>query len=187
MTDGKISVDRKRLFDFVIRKEIPFESIEQEMADRLEEDEFNSDIAEKALDLACGLYPERPGVDIDETIDKRHTFVSEFMEYCREEVTKKWASNLGMFTREEAQNNVETQRKICKEYWINKFKKMSAYQFSAWKLGATADDEDSAKLYEAIEDDVFYYEKYPDKQETYPAREDVPADLWGKPIPKKDK
>ena len=33
------------------------------MADRLHEDEFNSDIAEKALDIACDIYPDKPGED----------------------------------------------------------------------------------------------------------------------------
>ena len=187
MTDGKINIERKKFFDFVIRKEIPFESIEQEMSDRLMEDEFNSDIAEKALDVACEIYEEKPGEDLNDTIEKRHEFVSEFMEYCREEVTKKWASNLGMFTKEEAQNNVDTQRKICKEYWTSKFKKMSAYQFSAWKLGVTPNDKEQERIMEQVEDSIFYYQKYEDKSETYPVREDVPADLWGKPIPKKDK
>ena len=83
------------------------------------------------------------------------------MEYARSEVVKKWASNLGMYTKEEAQSNVDTQRDVSKEYWeskhkrelnetrercyndgvddgtrmtLNKFSKMSAYAFSKWKL-----------------------------------------------------
>ena len=162
--------------DFIVRKHFAFEEIEQEMSDRLIEDEFNSDIAEQALEIAFDLYPDdQVGKDNDDLMDLRHEFVSEFMEYVRSEVVKKWASNLGMYTKDEAQSNVDTQREACKIYWekkvntayddgvndtFKKFRKMSSYQFSAWKLGVKPDDPEQDRIMEQVEDSVFYDAKY---------------------------
>ena len=127
-------------FNFLIRKDFCWEDIIQEMSDRLMEDEFNSDIAEKALDIAFELYPD--GSDThEELMELRHTFVSDFMEHCRCEYVMQSAGNLGMFTREEAQNNADIQAKEAVKFWKNKlqvqadnFRNMSGYQFSQWKL-----------------------------------------------------
>lgn len=152
----------KNFFEFVIAKHIPFESLEEDFANFAGEDSFNSEVAEAALELAFELYPDdQPGKDNDDLMDLRHEFVSEFLEHARCEVIKKWASNLGMFTKEQAQSNVDTQREVSKEYWtkkhdkelnlarercyndgiddgtrmtIKKFSKMSSYAFSKWKL-----------------------------------------------------
>ena len=127
-------------FNFLIRKDFDWDSIAEEMSDRLMEDEFNSDIAEHALDIAFKLYPD--GSDSDsELMDIRHEFVSEFMEHCRCEYVKQCAGNLGMFTREEAKNNADIQAAEAVKFWkkqlenqADKFRSMSCYEFSQWKL-----------------------------------------------------
>ena len=48
----------KEFFEFLLRKDFCWDSIFEEMSDRLMEDEFNSPIAEKALDIAFELYPD---------------------------------------------------------------------------------------------------------------------------------
>jgi len=167
-------------FEFVIAKHIPFESLEEDFANFAGEDSFNSEIAEAALDLAFDLYPDdQVGKDNDELMELRHEFVDEFLEYARCEVIKKWAGNLGMYTKEQAQSNVDTQVQVSKEYWskkvdkayndgfdegvndtLNKFRKMSSYKFSAWKLGAPGKDKENEKIMENVEDSVFYETKY---------------------------
>ena len=135
-------------FNFLIRKDFDWNSIFEEMSDRLMEDEFNSDIAEAALDIAFKLYPD--GSDTEsELMELRHTFVSDFMEHCRCEYIKQCASNLGMFTREEAQNNADIQAKEAVKFWKNKiehqadkFRNMSCYEFSQWKLEQNGKEED---------------------------------------------
>ena len=127
-------------FNFLIRKDFDWNSIFEEMSDRLMEDEFNSDIAEAALDIAFKLYPD--GSDSEsELMEIRHTFVSDFMEHCRCEYIKQCAENLGMVTKEEADNRANAQAKEAVKFWKNKldvqadnFRNMSSYQFSAWKL-----------------------------------------------------
>lgn len=149
-------------FDFIIRKEIPFECLEEDFANFAGEDSFNSEVAEKALDIAFELYPDKPGEDEDDTMDKRHEFVSEFLEYARCEVVKKWAKNLGMSTQEQVKQHITNQAEISKEYWQRKFKRMSCYEFSAWKLGVPADDKDNERIMEQVEDSIFYDAKYSD-------------------------
>lgn len=178
------SFTSENFLDFIMKKHFDFCSIEEEMSDRLIEDEFNSDIAEQALDIAFDLYPDdQPGKDNDDLMDLRHEFVSSFMEYARSEVTKKWASNLGMITKEEAITRGNLQASEAVKHWklkaerqyndgfddgvnetLKKHRKMSAYQFSAWKLGAKADDPDQDRIMEQVEDSIFYDEKYPDEE-----------------------
>lgn len=146
----------KHFFEFVIAKHIPMESLEEDAPYFMGEDSFNSDTAEAALNLAYDLYPEKPGEDESDTMEKRHEFVSEFLEHARCEVVKKWASNLGMLTKEEADAKANAQAAFA----VQKFKNMSAYQFSAWKLGVPANDKDNEKIMESVEDDIFYDAKY---------------------------
>ena len=63
-------------------------------------------------------------------MDKRHEFVSNFIEYCRSEVIKKWASNLGMITPSQSMKSGDLR---CKEIY-NRFRNMSCYGFSQWKM-----------------------------------------------------
>ena len=152
-------------FEFVIAKHIPFETLEEDFANFAGEDSFNSEVAEAALELSFDLYPDdQVGKDNDDLMDLRHEFVDEFLEYARCEVIKKWAGNLGMFTKEEVKARINDQVQISKEYWTNKFKKMSSYQFSAWKLGVPADDKEQDRIMEQVEDSVFYDAKYPDEE-----------------------
>ena len=140
--------NNSEFFDFLIRKEIPFECLEEDFANFAGEDSFNSDIAEKALEIAFDLYPDKPGEDEDDTMEKRHEFVDEFLEYARCEVVKKWASNLGMYTKEEAQANVDTQRKVCKDYWTNIFnKKMAENSLSDYNAGYDEGVNDTLKKF----------------------------------------
>ena len=183
-------------FEFVITKHIPFESLEEDFANFAGEDSFNSEIAEAALELAFDLYPDdQPGKDNDDLMELRHNFVDEFLEHARCEVIKKWAGNLGMYTKAEAQANVDTQVQVSKEYWskkvdkayndgwddavndtLNKFRKKSAYQFSAWKLGAKGNDKDQERIMEQVEDSIFYDEKYPDEERESLLNDSTPSE-----------
>ena len=132
--------DNKTFFEFLLRKEFDFPSIEQDLSDRWREDEFNCEYAEKALDIACDLYPDG-SEDNDSLMDKRHEFVSEFLEYMRCAVTKKWAKNLGMVKISKAQENANAQAEEVSKMWKRRielqaenFFNMSCYQFSEWKL-----------------------------------------------------
>ena len=115
-------------------------SIFEEMSDRLMEDEFNSPIAEAALDIAFDLYPDGSDTN-DELMEKRHEFVSDFMEHCRCEYIKECAENLGMVTIDKAQENANAQTKMAVGVYKNRlelqaenFRNMSCYRFSQWKL-----------------------------------------------------
>ena len=132
--------DNKTFFEFLLRKEFDFPSIEQDLSDRWREDEFNCEYAEKALDIACDLYPDG-SEDNDSLMDKRHEFVSEFLEYMRCAVTKKWAENLGMVKISKAQENANAQAEEVSKMWkrrielqADNFRNMSCYEFSQWKL-----------------------------------------------------
>ena len=175
-------------FEFVIAKHIPFETLEEDFANFVGEDSFNSETAEAALELAFDLYPDdQAGKDDEDQMELRHNFVDEFLEYARCVVIKKWASNLGMYTKEQAQSNVDTQVQVSKEYWtkkidlarersyndgfddgvnetLKKHRKMSSYQFSAWKLGVKPNDPEQDRIMEQVEDSVFYNAKYPDDE-----------------------
>lgn len=136
--------NNKQFFDFLLRKEFCFDEIMQDLSDRWREDEFNCEYAEKALDIACDLYPDGSESE-DALMDKRHEFVSDFLEHMRCEVTKTWASNLGMVTIEKAQENANAQAaeavKMYKkqiELQAKNFRNMSAYQFAEWKLSYDA-------------------------------------------------
>ena len=108
-------MENKVLFNFLLRKDICFESVEQHYSDLWLEDEFNSDLAEKALDIACEIYQEKPGEDLNDTIDKRHEFVSEFLEHCRNEVVRKWACNLG-YVHVKGYVSTLAHSEICRDY-----------------------------------------------------------------------
>jgi len=139
----------KNFFDFIIRKDIPFECLEEDFANFAGEDSFNSEVAEKALEIAFELYPDdQVGKDNDDLMELRHEFVDEFLEHARCEVVKKWASNLGMYTKEEAQSNVDTQRKVCKEYWTNVFnKKMAENSLNDYNAGYDEGVNDTLKKF----------------------------------------
>ena len=130
----------KEFFGFLIRKDFDWDSIFEEMSDRLMEDEFNSPIAEKALDIAFDLYPDGSDTN-DELMEKRHEFVSDFMEHCRCEYIKQCAENLGMVTIDKAQENADAQTKFAVKVYKDRlelqadnFRNMSCYRFSQWKL-----------------------------------------------------
>lgn len=132
--------DNKTFFEFLLRKDFDFPSIEQDLSDRWREDEFNCEYAEAALDIACDLYPDG-SEDNDSLMDKRHEFVSEFLEYMRCAVVKKWAENLGMVKIAKAQENANAQAEEVSKMWKRRielqaknFSEMSCYQFSQWKL-----------------------------------------------------
>lgn len=132
--------NNKQFFNFLLRKEFDFSEIMQDLSDRWREDEFNCEYAEKALDIAFDLYPDGSESE-DSLMDKRHEFVSDFLEHMRCEVTKTWAENLGMVTIDKAQENANAQAaeavKIYKkqlELQAENFKNMSCYRFSQWKL-----------------------------------------------------
>ena len=132
--------NNKQFFSFLLRKEFDFSEIMQDLSDRWTEDEYNCEYAEAALDIAYDIYPDG-SMDENALMDKRHEFVSEFLEYMRSETVKQWASNLGMVTIKKAQENANAQSEEACKYWKRKielqaenFAKMSAYQFSAWKL-----------------------------------------------------
>lgn len=130
----------KEFFEFLIRKDFDWPTIFEEMSDRLMEDEFNSPVAEHALDIAFDLYPDGSDTN-DELMDKRHEFVSDFMEHCRCEYIKECAENLGMVSIAKAQENADAQTKFAVKVYKDRlelqaenFRNMSAYQFSQWKL-----------------------------------------------------
>lgn len=130
----------KKFFDFLIRKEIPFECLEEDFPNFIGEDSFNSDIAEKALEISYSLYPDGSDTE-DELMEKRHQFVDEFIEYARCEVVKKWAENLGMVTIDKAQENANAQTafavKVYKDriqHQAERFASMSSYEHSKWKM-----------------------------------------------------
>ena len=134
--------DNKKFFEFLLRKDFDFPSIEQDLSDRWREDEFNCEYAEAALDIAFDLYPDG-SEDNDSLMDKRHEFVSEFLEHMRCEVVKKWAGNLGMVTIAKAQENANAQAEEVSKMWkrridlqADNFRKMSCYEFSQWKMDA---------------------------------------------------
>ena len=110
----------KNFFEFILSKHMDFSEIEQDFSDRLCEDEYNTDYAEAALDVAFDLFPDAPGQDENTLMDNRHEFVGEFLEYVRSEVTKKWARNLGMLTAEEAREKANMQAEEACKYWKNK-------------------------------------------------------------------
>lgn len=141
MPDIKLNPE---FFDFIVRKEIPYESLEEDFHNFSGEDSFNSDVAEKALEIAFSLYPDESSDNEDDLMDKRHEFVNEFLEYARCLVVKTWAENLGMVTIEKAQENANAQTafavKVYKdrlELQAENFRNMSSYQFSKWKLEQT--------------------------------------------------
>ena len=142
-------------FSFILSKHFDWQEINQEMSDRLMEDEFNSTIAEEALDIAFDVYPD--GSDIEnELMDKRHEFVSDFMEYCRCEYIKECAGNMGMISLKASNEKANLQAAEATKFWkaqverqAKNFRNMSSYQFSNWKL-----DYDDVKEYR---DDVMDY------------------------------
>ena len=146
----------KNFFDFILRKHMDFDEIQQDFSDRLTEDEYNTDYAEAALDVAFDIFPEGPGKDENDVMDNRHEFVGEFLEYIRCEVIKKWAKNLGMMTKEEADHKANAQAAFVTQ----RFKNMSSYEFSAWKLNVPANDKTQERIMEQVEDSVFYDAKY---------------------------
>ena len=145
----------KEFFNFLLRKELDFSSIQQDLSDRWTEDEYNCEYAEAALDIAFSVYPDGSMPEND-LMDNRHEFVSEFLEHMRSEVVKVWAKNLGMMTKEESDDKANTQAAEASKFWkaqierqAQNFRKMSSYQFSNWKL-----DYDDVKEYR---DDVMDY------------------------------
>ena len=153
----------KEFFGFLIRKDFDWDSIFEEMSDRLMEDEFNSPIAEKALDIACDLYPDGSDTE-DELMEKRHEFVSDFMEHCRCEYIKQCAENLGMVTIEKAQENADAQTKFAVKVYKDRldlqadnFRNMSSYQFSAWKLDQDMNEvNEDENYFDPCELDIHY-------------------------------
>ena len=140
-------------FEFILRKHMDFSEIEQDFSDRIMEDEYNTDYAEAALDVAFDLFPEGPGKDENDVMDNRHEFVSEFINYIHNQVTIKWARNLGMITKEEAAQKANDQAaEVARSYKLRaerryldgvddgkteagfEFAQMSGYAFSKWKL-----------------------------------------------------
>ena len=129
--------------DFLVRKEFDWTSIVQEFSDRLIEDEYNSEIAEKALEISYDLFPDGSDNEND-LMDKRHEFVSAFMEYCRCDFIKQQARNLDMVDRKDYESKKIADARVSihgkAQYYRGirdserSFHKMSAYGFSAWKL-----------------------------------------------------
>ena len=120
--------------DFIMRKHFAFEDVFQELSDILIEDEFNTSTAESALDISFDLFPDVPGEDLDDTFDKRHEWVSTFMEYAKTEVIKKMATNCGMITLEASNKKANDQGELVSKIIHERFKNMSSYEFSRWKL-----------------------------------------------------
>ena len=148
-------MENNQFYNFIINKHFCWEDIIQEFSDRLMEDEFNSPIAEQALDIAFDVYADGTD-DENELIEKRHEFVSDFMEYLRCDYIKQSAGNLGMVSAQEATDKANLQAKEATKYWKAKlekqasnFRNMSSYEFSNWKLNY-----DSVKEYR---DDVTDY------------------------------
>ena len=123
----------KDFFRFLESKQLPLDEYEEEMSDMLC-DQFNTGLAEAALDVSFDLFPEKPGEDEDTTFDKRHEFVSEYMDYAQNEIIKKWASNLGMIDVKKSQENANAQGELVSKIIHKRFKDMSSYEFSQWKL-----------------------------------------------------
>ena len=130
-------------YSFIISKHFCWQDISQEFSDRLMEDEFNSPIAEEALDIAFDVYPDGSDEE-NELMEKRHEFVSDFMEYCRCEYIRETAGNLDMVNRSEYEKQSIADARVSihgkASYYrgrrdaMNEFAKISGYAFSKWKL-----------------------------------------------------
>ena len=107
----------KNFFDFILRKHFDFSELEQDFSDRWNEDDYNTDYAENALEVACDLFPDGKGLDEDDLMDNRHEFVSEFIDHVKSEITIKWARNLGMITKEEAAKKANDQTAEAIKFW----------------------------------------------------------------------
>ena len=131
MVDRMIRVDREAFLNLITEAEVA--EFESEMSDRLIEDQFNSSTAENFLDTAFDMFPDGPGLDTDDLMDKRHELVSAAMDHLTNIVIKKWATNLGMVNKKDYESKEIADLRVKQVY--DHFRSLSAYQFSEWKLG----------------------------------------------------